>query len=274
MTELSYQNNDRVAIAVADHVAHVRLMRADKLNALDPAMFESIIKAQLALAKARGIRAVVLSGEGRAFCAGLDLASMGTVGQQDGAHDQAPLTERTYGNANKFQEVSVGWRKLVMPVVAAVHGVCFGGGMQIAAGADIRVVHPATRMAIMELKWGIIPDMGGFQLWRGTVRDDVLRRLVYTYEEFSGEQAVDWGLATELADDPLERALDLARTIAARNPAAIREAKALFAHYLDLPTDDILMEESIRQGRLIGTRNQMEAVASQMAGRNGEFSDS
>lgn len=269
MTELSYENNERVAIEVVGHVAHVRLVRGDKMNALDPEMFESIIRAQLALSKSRGIRAVVLSGEGRAFCAGLDLASMATVGQ----NEQTPLTERTYGNANKFQEVSVGWRKLPMPVIAAVHGVCFGGGMQIASGADIRVVHPETRMAIMELKWGIIPDMGGFQLWRGTVRDDVLRRLVYTYEEFTGEQALDWGLATELAIEPLDRAADLARTIATRNPNAIREAKALFGTYLDLEPDDILMEESIRQGRLIGTKNQMEAVTSQLAKRPGEFVD-
>jgi enoyl-CoA hydratase/carnithine racemase len=273
VTELSYENNDRVAIEVEDHVAHVTLVRADKMNALDPHMFESIIRAQFALSRSRGIRAVVLAGEGRAFCAGLDLASMATVGQGKDGSDPTPLTERTYGNANTFQEVSVGWRKLPMPVVAAVHGVCFGGGMQIASGADIRVVHPATRMAIMELKWGIIPDMGGFQLWRGTVRDDVLRRLVYTYEEFTGEQAADWGLASELSDDPLERATELARTIAERNPSAIREAKALFGRYLDLPADDILMEESIRQQRLIGTKNQMEAVASQMAKRQGEFSD-
>lgn len=269
MTELSYENNERVAIEVEDHVAHVRLVRADKMNALDPEMFDSIIRAQLALSKARGIRAVVLSGEGRAFCAGLDLASMATVGQ----NDPTPLTERTYGNANRFQEVSVGWRKLPMPVVAALHGVCFGGGMQIASGADIRVAHPATRMAIMELKWGIIPDMGGFQLWRGAVRDDVLRRLVYTYEEFTGAQAAEWGLVTELADEPLERATELARIIVDRNPSAIREAKGLFGTYLDLKPDEILMEELIRQQRLIGTRNQMEAVASQMAKRKGAFED-
>lgn len=267
--KLSYDNNERVTIEVEDHVAQVRLVRGDKMNALDPDMFEAILRAQFALSKSEGVRAVVLSGEGRAFCAGLDLASMASVGQ----NDTTPLTERTYGNANKYQEVSVGWRKLPMPVIAAVHGVCFGGGLQIASGADIRIAHPETRMAIMELKWGIVPDMGGFLLWQGTVRDDLLRRLVYTYEEFTGAQAVDWGLATETSDDPLTRATELAHTIADRNPDAIREAKGLFGSYLNHEPDEILMEESIRQQRLMGTKNQMEAVASQMAKRKGEFED-
>ncbi len=132
------------------------------MNALDPEMFTSIIDAGSTLQRMKGLRAVVLSGEGRAFCAGLDTASF----TRQPAPDEPPLTERTYGNANKFQQVSMQWRKLPVPVIAAVHGVCFGGGLAIASGADIRIVHPATRMSIMELKWGLVPDMGGYALWR------------------------------------------------------------------------------------------------------------
>ena len=120
------------------------------------------------------------------------------------------------------------WRKCPVPVIAAVHGVCFGGGLQIASGADIRVVHPATRMAVMEMKWGLVPDMGGYALWRGLVRDDVLRELTYTNREFSGADALGLGFATMVEDDPLARATAIAETIANKNPQAIRGAKRLF----------------------------------------------
>ncbi|WP_336987254.1 crotonase/enoyl-CoA hydratase family protein [Altererythrobacter aquiaggeris] len=268
---IEFRKNERVSIELGDNgVAQVRLIRGDKMNALDPDMFQAIINAGHALHKAKGVRAVVLSGEGRAFCAGLDLASMAKVGADQ---DKAPLTERTYANANVFQQVSMAWRKLPMPVIAALHGVCFGGGMQIASGADMRIVTPDTRMSIMEMRWGLIPDMGGFALWRGMVKDDVLRKLTYTNEEFTGAQALDYGLATELADDPLARATELAEEIAGKSPTAIREAKALFNKYLYLSEDDTLMEESVRQQKLVGSRNQMEAVASQMQKRAGNFDE-
>ena len=263
-------SSERVTIQLADNgVAQVRLNRPDKMNALDPAMFEAIIAAGEELRAMKGLRAVVLAGEGRSFCAGLDVSSF--TAAPDG--ERKPLTERTHGNANTFQEVAMTWRKCPVPVIAAVHGVCFGGGMQIASGADIRVVHPASRMAIMEMKWGLVPDMGGYHLWRGLVRDDVLRELVYTNREFTGEEAQGYGLATFVSEDPLGKANDIANEIANRNPEAIRGAKRLSEAMLEKPGDDILMEESVEQAAIMRKPNQIEAVMAGMQKRPAKFTD-
>ncbi|BDW83732.1 enoyl-CoA hydratase [Erythrobacter sp. Dej080120_24] len=262
--------NDRVSIELGeDGVAQVRLIRADKMNALDPEMFAAIIEAGTILQRAKGVRVVVLSGEGRAFCAGLDTASFSRT-QGEG---EPTLPERTHGNTNRAQEAAMIWRKLQVPVIAALHGVCFGGGLQIASGADIRVAHPETRMAIMELKWGLVPDMGGYALWRGLVRDDVLRELVYTNREFTGAEAQSLGLATFVDDDPLTRATAIATEIANRNPHAIRAAKRLHAAMQELDTDAILLEESVEQHAIMRSPNQMEAVMAGMQKRAPKFED-
>jgi enoyl-CoA hydratase/carnithine racemase len=264
--------NERVSITIENYVADVRLTRADKMNALDPAMFQGIITAGEELAAMQGVRAVVLSGEGRSFCAGLDMESM-TGGGASASGGIKSLTDRTHGNANTFQQVAMLWRKLPMPVIAAVHGVCFGGGLQIASGADIRVVAPDARMAVMEMKWGLIPDMGGYALWRNMVREDVLRELTYTNREFSGADSLELGFATYVDENPHARAMAIALEIANRNPEAMREAKALFNEYADLDEDAILMAESVRQSRVIRTPNQIEAVMSQMLKRTPNFKD-
>jgi len=262
--------NERISIELGDDgVAQVRLIRSDKMNALDPEMFERIIEAGTILQRAKGLRAVVLSGEGRAFCAGLDTASFARTPSAD----EPGLIERTHGNTNRPQEAAMIWRKLPVPVIAVLHGVCLGGGLQIASGADIRIAHPDTRMAIMELKWGLVPDMGGYALWRGLVRDDVLRELVYTNREFSGAEAVSLGLATYIDADPLARATAIAAEIANRNPHAIRAAKRLHAGMQDLDTDAILMEESVEQHAIMRTSNQMEAVMAGMQKRKANFED-
>ena len=264
--------NDRISISVNNHIADVRLNRADKMNALDPAMFQGIIAAGAQLADMTGVRAIVLSGEGRSFCAGLDMASMASGGASANS-GMGSLTERTHGNANTFQQVAMLWRKLPMPVIAAVHGVCFGGGLQIASGADIRVIAPDARLAVMEMKWGLIPDMGGYALWRGMVRADMLRELTYTNREFSGSEALTLGFATFVDENPHARAMAIASEIANRNPDAMREAKALFNEYADLDEDAILMAESERQARVIRTPNQIEAVRAGMEKRVGVFKD-
>lgn len=262
--------DDRVSIDLADTgVAQVRLTRGDKMNALDPAMFDAIIAAGEELRTMKGLRAVVLSGEGKAFCAGLDLASF-TAGPIEGP---GSITERTHGNANRFQEVAMTWRKCPVPVIAAIHGVCFGGGLQIASGADIRVVHPDARMSIMEMKWGLVPDMGGYALWRGLVRDDVLRELIYTNREFSGAEALALGFATFIEDDPLARATAIAETIAQRNPEAIRAAKRLFHAMHEDGEEAILMAESEEQAAVIRRPNQVEAVMAGMQKRPPRFTD-
>lgn len=261
---------NRVSIRMEGNgVAQVRLIRSDKMNALDPDMFAAILDAGRVLYDLPGLRCVVLAGEGRSFCAGLDLTSMA----QTDRHDRTPLTDRTHGNANLPQQAAMQWRKLPVPVIAAVHGVCFGGGLQIASGADIRVVDPTARLAVMEMKWGLVPDMGGYALWRGMVRDDMLRELTYTNREFTGEQALEYGFATMVDPNPVARATAMAHEIANRNPHAQRAAKRLFNHYLHASTDEILMAESVEQQKLMGTKNQIEAVMSQMEKRTGEFVD-
>lgn len=263
-------SSERVSIDLGTNgVAQVRFNRADKMNALDPVQFDAIIEAGEELRSMKGLRVVVLSGEGRAFCAGLDLGSMAS----GGSNPTADLATRTHGNANRAQEAAMTWRKCPVPVIAAVHGVCFGGGLQIASGADIRVVHPATRMAVMEMKWGLVPDMAGYTLWRGLVRDDVLRELTYTNREFTGEEAKGLGLATELSDDPLARATEIANVIAGKNPDAIRGAKRLFKVMHEEGEDAILLAESHEQDGIIRTPNQVEAVMAEMQKRAPNFSD-
>ena len=258
---------DRVTIAVADGVADVRLARPDKLNALDPAMFAAIAEAIERLQGMREVRCAVLSGEGRGFCAGLDMASMAAGGSG------LDLASRSHGPANLAQHVAWGWRTLPMPVVAAVHGVALGGGFQIMSGADIRLVHPATRLSIRELHWGIVPDMAGVALWRGTARDDVLRELTYTAREFDGAAALAHGFATRLADDPLAEALALAREIAGRNPHAVRAAKRLFNTAADADAAAILQAESDEQRGLLRSPNQVEQLRAHLQGRAALFED-
>jgi enoyl-CoA hydratase/carnithine racemase len=265
--------NDRVSITVENHIADVRLIRADKMNALDPAMFQEVIAAGEQLISMKDVRAVVLSGEGRSFCAGLDMASMAAVGGNASGASGNSLTDRTHGNANDFQQVAMQWRRLSVPVIAAVHGVCFGGGLQIASGADIRVVAPDARMSVMEMKWGLIPDMGGYALWRGLVRDDVLRELTYTNREFSGTEALGLGFATYVDSDPYTRAMAIAVDIANKNPDAMRLAKDMFNRLPDMDEDAILMAESVEQAKIIRQPNQVEAVMSQMQKRAAVFAD-
>lgn len=267
---MDFRPNERIAIDLGDDgVAQVRLIRADKMNALDAEMFSRLIEAGQALHDMKGLRCVVLSGEGRAFCAGLDLSNFA----RQPSPDEPALTERTHGAANRAQQVAMQWRKLPVPVVAAVHGVCFGGGLQIASGADIRVVAPDTRMSIMELKWGLVPDMGGYALWRGLVRDDVLRELTYTHREFTGEQAKEYGLATHVDADPHTKATAIAREIAAKNPHAIRAAKRLANGMQDRTGAELLLEESREQHSLMRSKNQVEAVMAGMEKRPAVFDE-
>lgn len=257
---------DRVTVTVADHIADVRFNRADKMNALDPAQFAAIGAAIDALAGRTDVRCVILSGEGRAFCAGLDMASMaaGGSGTSKERNDQGSILP---------QHVAWGWRQLPMPVIAAVHGVAFGGGFQIMAGADIRIAHPDTRFAIRESHWGLVPDMAGWPLWRTQVRDDVLRELAYTAREFGADEALAYGFVTRLADNPLAAALELAAEIAARSPHAIGGIKRLANQAHDADPRALLEAETAEQIAVIGKPNMMEAVAANMGKREPRFID-
>lgn len=258
---------DRVSITVTEGVADVRLVRADKMNALDPAMFAGLAAAIDRLKDMAEVRVAVLSGEGRAFCAGLDMASMA------GGGSGLKLNERSHGASNLAQHVCTGWRDLPMPVIAAIHGVAMGGGFQLLSGADIRIAHPATRMAIRETYWGLVPDMGGFALWRSYAREDVLRELVYSSREFSGAEAKDYGLVTHLDADPYARAHAIAKEIAGRNPHAVKAAKRIFNAVPDGDAATILLAESDEQVKLMGSPNQVESVRANMGKRAAVFAD-
>ena len=267
---MSAINPERVQITYDDHIAHVRLTRADKMNAVDQAMIDAIIAAGREVA-ASDARACVISGEGRAFCAGIDLAGLGAMAGQDPAKLLEPRTHGD-GTTNQWQEVAMIWTRLPMPVIAALHGATYGAGCQLALGADIRIAGPDLRMAVMEMKWGIVPDMGGMVLLPRLVRDDVLRRLTYSAEPVGADQALAWGLVTELADDPKTAALALAGDIALKSPSAIRAAKRLIGYATSgAAAQDVLLAESRAQAALIGKPHQMEVIAAQFQKRAPNF---
>jgi enoyl-CoA hydratase/carnithine racemase len=266
--------NDRVTITMLDDgIADVRMNRPDKMNALDTDQWAALVDAIDRLKVTEGLRVVVLSGEGRAFCAGLDLASM--AGERDPGTSSTghSLSERTKGIANHAQYVAWGWRELAVPVIAAIHGVAFGAGSQIMAGADIRIVRPDTRIAIMEMKWGLVPDVGGMPLWRTQVADDVLREMIYTNREFSGVEAKAMGFATHVSDDPHAAAMELAKVIANKNPHAVRGAKRLCNAMATATDAELLQAESDEQVKVIRKPNQMEAVMAAMGKRKPVFTD-
>ena len=254
----------RVSVDITDHIARVTLTRPDKMNAVDPQMAEAIVRAGQSLMES-DIRAVVLSGEGKSFCAGLDVMSFANFAAGD---PEALVMPRTHGNTNLFQEVAMVWRRLPVPVIAALHGAVYGAGLQLALGADIRIAAPEAKLAIMEMKWGLIPDMGGMVLLPRLVRSDVIRRMVYSAQPVAADQARDWGLVTELSDDPQAAALEMAQEIAGKSPSAIRAAKRLIAmSESGADEDTILLAESREQAGLIGRPHQMEVIAANMAKR-------
>jgi enoyl-CoA hydratase/carnithine racemase len=267
---------DRVTIDITDGVADVRLVRTDKMNALDMAMFEALVAATERLSREKGLRAVVLSGEGRAFCAGLDMGRFAAMNDSGGngipGGEKRDLTIRTHGQANFAQQAVWGWRQLPVPVIAAVHGIAYGGGFQLALGADMRYAAPDTKLSIMEVKWGLVPDMAGTPILATLMRDDVLRELTYTGRVFSAEEGLSYGLVTRVCDDPRAAALETAREISAKNPDAIRAAKRMLNN-LSVDPGPALMAESIEQQKLIGSPNQLESVRANMEKRAPRFVD-
>lgn len=267
---------ERVSISISEGVADVRLVRADKMNALDQAMFEALVAATERLSKEKGVRVVVLSGEGRAFCAGLDMGRFAAMKEKGGngipGGENRDLTKRTHGQANFPQAAVWGWRQLPVPVIAAVHGVAFGGGFQLSLGADMRFLSSDARMSVMEIKWGLVPDMAGTPILASLVRDDILRDLTYTGRIFSAQEAMTYGLATRICDDPRAAAFEVAREIAGKSPDAIRAAKRLLNN-LSVDPGPALLAESVEQQKLIGSANQTEAVRANLEKRAPRFAD-
>ncbi len=257
----------RVSVEYKDHIAHVTLTRGDKMNALDDAMIKAILSAGQEVA-ASDARAVVLSGEGKSFCAGLDMASFASMATID---PKEWLLARSHEDANDMQELALIWRRIPVPVICAIQGVAYGGGLQIALGADVRIAHTEAKLSVMEMKWGIVPDMGGMVLLPKLVRTDVLRLLTYTARPIGAAQAAEWGLVTQLSDDPLTGATALAEDIAGRSPSAIRAAKRLIDLAETQTRAEVLIAESAEQVDLIGKPEQMEVIAAQMQGRRPVF---
>jgi enoyl-CoA hydratase/carnithine racemase len=269
----SFAMKDRIQLVINDGIADVRLVRPTRLNALDPAMFRAIAEAGARLRRDASVRAVVLSGEGRGFCAGLDVERITAVIKGEPLLPFADLMQRTHGLANFVQHIVWQWRELQVPVIAALHGFAFGGGFQLALGADLRFAAPGTRFSVLETNWGLVPDMAGTYLMRCLAREDVVRELTYTARLFSAEEALGFGLVTRLVEDPHAVAMAAAREIASRSPDAIRAAKRLPNLGTVSDAAALLAAETAEQVRLIGSANQVEAVRANLEDRPPRFAD-
>ena len=271
----------RVAVTVEGGVADVRLNRPDKINALDPAMFAAIVEAGEALKSDPSVRAVVLSGEGRGFCAGLDFSSFqamaGDAPPAAAADGERPVSSITQVAEKRIthlgQQAAYVWQELEVPVIAAVHGVALGGGAQIALGADLRIVAADARISILEIRWGLIPDMTVTWMLPKLVGLDVAKELTFTGRMVGGEEAVRLGLATRVADDPRAEALALAAEIAGKSPHAVRSAKRLLNASVGRDVAEQFADERKSIGTLIGSPNQVEAVTAYFEKRDAVFSD-
>ena len=266
--------SDRVSISIDDGIADVKLTRADKRNALDPAMFTAIADAGERLKREPGLRVVVLSGDGPSFCAGLDMASMQAIGSNDGGSEAGNAGSMEAGRITHLgQQVCWVWQEVPVPVIAAVHGHALGGGLQVALGADIRIVHPETKLSVREVYWGLVPDMTGTFMLSKLVRPDVARELTYTARILSGAEGAELGLVTTLSDTPYDDAMSMARDIAAKSPGAVRGAKELFNRLDHEGAAEAFAEERRVIGSQIGTPNQVEAVMASFEKRAPVFAD-
>jgi enoyl-CoA hydratase/carnithine racemase len=262
-------SEERVLYEVTDHVATITLNRAEKRNGLDLAMFEALLAAGDRVAGDKSVRVVVLKGAGKVFCAGLDWAAF--LGMGDAAKK---LLDRPEGTpANLAQRVGWIWQELEVPVICALHGAAVGGGLQIALGADIRIAHPETQLSVMEIRYGLIPDMSASQTLLRLVRPDVAAELLFTGRSVAATEARELGLVTRLADDPQAAALDLARDIAKKSPHAIRAGKKLLRGSVGKSVPETFLLETELQLTLLGTPNQMEAVGAVMGKRDPSFVD-
>ena len=266
--------SELITIEKHQGIADVRLNRPEKYNALSPEMFAAIIEAGESLAQANDVRVVVLSGNGRGFCAGLDMGSFQGMAERSGSGDAAGgLLQRDERPENHAQRPAYVWKRMPVPVIAAIHGVAYGGGLQVALGADIRIASPDAKLSVMEIKWGLVPDMSLTQTLRDLVPLDVAKELTFTGRVMNGEEASDLGLVTRTAQDPLAEAMSLAEQIAGKSPDAIRAGKRLLEQaWHDDEAAGLALEASLQTG-LIGTPNQVEAIKSNFENRAAVYQD-
>ncbi|MBU3914414.1 crotonase/enoyl-CoA hydratase family protein [bacterium] len=266
--------SDLVTISIDNHIADVRLNRPEKLNALSADMFAAILNMLKRLENESTVRVVVLSGEGKGFCAGLDTEAFAGMGSMGGSKDGQTLVDRYEGGiTNQAQHVAYGWKELPMPVIAAIHGACLGGGCQIALGADIRLATPDSKLSIRELYWGLVPDMSVTQTIRDLVPIDVAKELIYTAKIISGAEAAKLNLVTRTCENPYEEAMAMAKEIVNRSPHAIRAAKKLLNKAWHGDSASGLLLESALETSLIGKDNNVEAIMSNFEKRAPNFKD-
>ena len=262
---------DRVTVEIEDHIAEVTLNRPDKHNAVDLAMFEALIEAGETLAQNADVRAVVMRGAGDNFCAGIDLSVF--QGSGLAGLDKDAFKPRDGSPANFFQSAAYVWRELPVPVIAAIKGVAFGAGLQIALGADIRYAAPDARLSVMEIKWGIIPDMAITATLRDIMPIDRIKELTYSGRIIGGAEAESIELVTSIHDDPLAAARVLAKEIADKSPDAIRAIKTLInASWLE-SIEAALPRAAKLQMRILGKPNQIESVTANLENRAPNFQD-
>jgi len=258
-------------------IAHVRLNRPDKKNALDDGMFAGLVDAARGLAEDASLRVVVLSGEGDCFCSGLDFSAFGAMaeGGLDGNSEQvaAAASDLSRDGAHRGQQAAWLWQELPVPVIAAVQGAAYGGGFHIALGADVRFIAPDARIAFVEITWGLVPDLSGTQALRRLVPLDAAKKLIFSGEPISGEKAVAMGLGTELSEQPLKDAMALAQQIARHSPNAVRVAKRLLNDSALVSLPEGLANEFRASQELMGTPNQIEAVVARLQKREPDFTD-
>ena len=262
--------SSRLTVSIEGGIAEVVLDRPDKHNAADLRMFDELGETGIRLAADRSLRAVILRGAGDHFCAGIDV---GVFRDPDVAIDAASLAPLPGRVANRFQHAATVWRELPVPVACAISGVAYGAGLQIALGADLRYATPDAQFSIMEVRWGLIPDLGISVTSRNLLRGDRLRELAFTGRVLNGRQAEELGLVTRVDADPLAVAREMAQDIAGRSPDAVRAMKRLFNESAVLGDAESLALEAALQLRVLAGRNQAEAVHASLAGRQPEFED-
>ncbi|GAA5192107.1 crotonase/enoyl-CoA hydratase family protein [Ferrimonas gelatinilytica] len=249
--------DERVSVRIEGGIGYVCLQRPEKRNALDLKMFKAIVAVQKRLARAPDLRGVILSGAGEDFCSGLDVRSV----------TQAPtqvlrlLWKWWPARANLAQRVCTGWRDLPVPVMAVLHGRCWGGGLQIALGADFRFATPDCDLSVMEGRWGLLPDMGGNLALREQLRQDQALWLAMSADSVDAEQAKAMGLVTDLAADPMALARSRMAQLMERSPDALAATKRLFRRHGVPGQGRVMAAESWSQLRLLLGRNQRIATA-------------
>lgn len=253
-----------VTLTIKNRLAHVQLQRPEKLNSLTKETFEDLVEIGQRLRSNESVACVVITGAGQAFCAGLDLKEFKTI--QGGEESSAVVLGERLGAARALGQQSVHiWSLLEVPVIAGVHGVAMGGGLQLAIGADVTVVAPDTKMSMMEINWGIIPDLSGTQVLPRRVGASRAKLLTFTGEVFSGRHAGEIGVADEVHDDPVGRALELGRHIANKSRPALVWAKKLIDMAGNVELSEGFDSEQRALAELVGAPEQLDAVNKQLA---------